>query len=176
MTGDGSPASDRDEGQGSTPDDPTARVGERLHVLAAGAEQIVEVVARASRMRATEVHALVAIASAEGTGLPTTPGDLAQALRLTTGAITGLVDRLVHSGHVHRLPDTADRRRVRLVCREPGHAVVGEVLGTLAGRARAVMLALTTEERCAVDRFLDEVGFATAAYLHAHDVRRPGSD
>ncbi|GAA4540019.1 MarR family winged helix-turn-helix transcriptional regulator [Pseudonocardia xishanensis] len=156
--------------------DPVVRIGERLHVLAAGAERIVEVVARASRMRATELHALVAIASAEQAGAPATPGDLAQALRLTTGAITGLVDRLVRSGHVRREADTADRRRVRLVCREAGRAAASELLHTLAGRANAVLLALTAEERGVVDRFLDDVGFATTAYLHTHEIRRPLSD
>src|SRR5262245_21254277 len=44
-----------------------------------------------------------------------TPGQLATATGLTTGAITGLVDRLDRAGFVRREADPADRRRVRLV-------------------------------------------------------------
>lgn len=153
------------------PEETVPRIGERLHVLAAGAERVVEVVARTRALRPTEVHALVAIAGAERLGAPATPGDLAQTLRLTTGAITGLVDRLVRSGHVQREPDAADRRRVRLLCEESGHAVAGELLRTLADRASAVLLGLSVEERHVVDRFLAEVGFATSAFLHAQDSR-----
>ena len=39
-------------------------------------------------------------------------GDLAQASRLTTGAITAVIDRLERVGLARRVPDPADRRRV----------------------------------------------------------------
>lgn len=39
-------------------------------------------------------------------------GDLAQASRLTTGAITAVIDRLERAGYVRRVPDPSDRRRV----------------------------------------------------------------
>lgn len=41
-----------------------------------------------------------------------TPGDLARATGLTTGAVTALVDRLQDAGYVVRDSDPADRRRV----------------------------------------------------------------
>src|ERR1700759_2314571 len=40
-------------------------------------------------------------------------GDLAEASRLTTGAITAVIDRLERAGYARRVPDPADRRRVR---------------------------------------------------------------
>lgn len=43
---------------------------------------------------------------------PTTPGRLAEALGLTSGAITGVIDRLEEDGFVRREPDPHDRRRV----------------------------------------------------------------
>ncbi|MBV9580629.1 MAG: MarR family transcriptional regulator [Chloroflexi bacterium] len=43
---------------------------------------------------------------------PATPGALASALGVTTGAITGLVDRLAAVGFVQREGDPSDRRRV----------------------------------------------------------------
>jgi DNA-binding MarR family transcriptional regulator len=39
-------------------------------------------------------------------------GDLAEASRLTTGAITAVIDRLERAGLARRVPDPADRRRV----------------------------------------------------------------
>jgi DNA-binding MarR family transcriptional regulator len=41
-----------------------------------------------------------------------TAGQLATASRLTSGAVTAVLDRLEAAGYVHRIPDTADRRRV----------------------------------------------------------------
>jgi DNA-binding MarR family transcriptional regulator len=39
-------------------------------------------------------------------------GDLAQASRLTTGAITAVIDRLERAGYARRVSDPSDRRRV----------------------------------------------------------------
>ena len=39
-------------------------------------------------------------------------GDLAEASRLTTGAITAVIDRLERAGIARRVPDPSDRRRV----------------------------------------------------------------
>ena len=47
-----------------------------------------------------------------GTRGPMTAGQLAEAVRLTTGAITGVLDRLESAGLVRRIRDTNDRRRV----------------------------------------------------------------
>lgn len=43
---------------------------------------------------------------------PATPGWLAQKTGLTTGAVTGAVDRLERAAYVRREPDPEDRRRV----------------------------------------------------------------
>lgn len=41
-----------------------------------------------------------------------TAGELAEASRLTTGAITAVIDRLERAGLAQRVPDPSDRRRV----------------------------------------------------------------
>jgi hypothetical protein len=41
-----------------------------------------------------------------------TPGWLAEMTGLTTGAVTGMIDRLERAGYVRREPDPEDRRRV----------------------------------------------------------------
>jgi DNA-binding MarR family transcriptional regulator len=43
---------------------------------------------------------------------PATPGWLAEMTGLSTGAVTGLVDRLERGGYVTRAQDPQDRRRV----------------------------------------------------------------
>lgn len=43
---------------------------------------------------------------------PVTAGELARATGLTTGAITGVIDRLARAGFAAREPDLADRRKV----------------------------------------------------------------
>jgi DNA-binding MarR family transcriptional regulator len=43
---------------------------------------------------------------------PTPAGELARRLGITSGAVTGVIDRLERGGWVHRLADASDRRRV----------------------------------------------------------------
>jgi DNA-binding MarR family transcriptional regulator len=52
---------------------------------------------------------------------PVTAGELAERTGLTTGAITGVIDRLEKAGFVRRVKDPADRRRV-IVEPVPGRA------------------------------------------------------
>ena len=49
---------------------------------------------------------------------PLTPGRLAELTNLSTGTVTGVIDRLEKVGFVHRTRDSADRRKV-LVTRAP---------------------------------------------------------
>jgi DNA-binding MarR family transcriptional regulator len=46
---------------------------------------------------------------------PLTPGRLATLTGLTTGSVTGVIDRLERAGYVERRRDDADRRKVRVV-------------------------------------------------------------
>jgi len=43
-----------------------------------------------------------------------TAGDLAEHAHVTTGAVTGILNRLERAGYVTRVPDPTDRRRVRV--------------------------------------------------------------
>jgi len=43
---------------------------------------------------------------------PVTAGQIARHTKLTTGAVTGLIDRLEKKGYVERVEDPGDRRRV----------------------------------------------------------------
>jgi DNA-binding MarR family transcriptional regulator len=58
----------------------------------------------------TDLHCLNAIEN--GGGL--TAGQLAREAGLTTGAVTGVIDRLERAGFARRVPDPGDRRRVKV--------------------------------------------------------------
>ena len=58
----------------------------------------------------TDLHCINIIENSEGL----TAGELAVEAGLTTGAVTGVIDRLEHAGYARRVPDPSDRRRVKL--------------------------------------------------------------
>src|SRR5262245_30563874 len=67
---------------------------------------------------------------------PMTAGELARRTGLTTGAVTGVIDRLERSGFVRRAKDTSDRRRVII---EPlTQHIVREIGPLFASMARAM--------------------------------------
>ncbi|HVY20006.1 MAG TPA: MarR family transcriptional regulator [Bauldia sp.] len=70
-----------------------------------------------------------------GAGETVTPGDLARATGLTSGAITGVVDRLERGGYVRRVRDTEDRRKVYVRITQGGRT---KAYGLYASLSRAV--------------------------------------
>jgi DNA-binding MarR family transcriptional regulator len=59
-------------------------------------------------------------------------GELARSSGLTTGAITGVIDRLERAGYARRAADPADRRRVLVEPTERAREVGWELFGRLA--------------------------------------------
>jgi DNA-binding MarR family transcriptional regulator len=66
---------------------------------------------------------------------PKTAGELAEQTGLTTGAITGVIDRLEGAGYARRAKDPADRRRV--VVEPVGERAASEIGPVFEGIARA---------------------------------------
>lgn len=77
---------------------------------------------------------------------PSTAGELARRLDLTTGAITRVVDRLVRRGYVHRSADPADRRRVVIVIDDEATARVGAQFAGMAAQFEASVAAYDDEQ------------------------------
>jgi DNA-binding MarR family transcriptional regulator len=89
-----------------------------------------------------------------------TAGALAEATGLTTGAITGVIDRLEQAGFARREPDPGDRRKVVVRATD----AVGERIGPLyEPMARATMAALASYRDNELALLLDFFARARAA-------------
>jgi DNA-binding MarR family transcriptional regulator len=92
-----------------------------------------------------------------------TPGRLAELSGLTSGAITGVLDRLERGGFVTRRPDPADRRRISV---EPVDGRVEELVAVLAPLDSAIDAVLAEDpidQRVAIAAFLRTAGGLVAA-------------
>ena len=56
---------------------------------------------------------------------------------LTTGAVTGVVDRLERAGYARRVPDPSNRRRVKIEVTDHCYATPDKIWGPLAAEWEA---------------------------------------
>jgi len=105
----------------------------------------------------TDVRALVAIMDAARAGRPMTAGALGAAVELSSASVTALVDRLERVGHVERVRDTHDRRRVVLSLTPAAMDAGGEFFGGLQRDLVDAMSGYADEELAVVHRFLAEM-------------------
>src|SRR5262249_46340906 len=101
---------------------------------------------------------------------PMTAGELAERTGLTTGAITGVIDRLEKAGFARRAEDPGDRRRVII---EPNRAKMQRVIGPLfegmAHAAAELCAGYTTDELSVIRDFT--VRAHQMAIAEAHKLR-----
>ena len=83
-----------------------------------------------------------------------TPGQLADALGLTAGAITASLDRLEARGFIVRSHDEADRRRVLVRTNPRAHAAVHPLFDGLVRASRELLDTYNTEQLTVIDDFL----------------------
>lgn len=106
----------------------------------------------------TDLHCLNAIENAGGL----TAGELATEVGLTSGAVTGVVDRLEHAGFARRVRDPADRRRVKVEVTPEFYARAERIWGPLAAEWEASLASrFTAAELTRIIEFLrltNEVG------------------
>lgn len=113
-----------------------------------------EAVAARRGLTATENKALDLLARRG----PITSGELARELRLTPGAITGLVDRLARAGYARRLPDPTDRRKT-LVAADVDRltAEMRPVFAPLIEAMEKLAAGYTPAQLAAIEHFVTEV-------------------
>jgi DNA-binding MarR family transcriptional regulator len=118
----------------------------------------------------TDVRALVAIMDAARTGAALTAGGLGAAVDLSSASVTALLDRLERAGHVRRVRDSADRRRVVLEMSDAAMAAGAEFFGGLQRDLVHAMAQYSAAELAVVRRFL--TGMTDVITEHA----RSGAD
>lgn len=133
-------------------------------LLVAEGTKIVGAFAALHGLHHTDVEALTRVLVAQERGAPMTAGALAEELGLTSGAITAVVDRLERAGHVSRVRDAADRRKVLLQYSPEGRALADEFFAPLLQNSGAVMDQFTPEELEVVRRYLAVTGADMAVH------------
>ena len=105
----------------------------------------------------TDVRALVAIMDAARRGEALTAGRLGEAVELRSASVTALIDRLERVGHLRRVRDPEDRRRVSLEMSDAAMAAGAAHFGGLQRELTAAMGGYSDEELAVVRRFLTEM-------------------
>ncbi|MQA34364.1 MarR family winged helix-turn-helix transcriptional regulator [Modestobacter roseus] len=117
----------------------------------------------------TDVRALVAIMDAARSGRPMTAGRLGEAVELASASTTALLDRLERVGHLRRVRDPEDGRRVVLEMSESAMSAGAEHFGGLQRDLAAAMAGYTDEELALVARFLQDVIEVAGRHAHGTD-------
>jgi DNA-binding MarR family transcriptional regulator len=90
-----------------------------------------------------------------------TAGKLAELAGLTTGAVTGVIDRLEHRGFARRVQDPEDRRRVRVEVTRAFYGRADKIWGPVRADWGRALARFSNEELELITQFLrasNEVG------------------
>ncbi|WP_229069941.1 MarR family winged helix-turn-helix transcriptional regulator [Actinoplanes sp. DH11] len=135
-----------------------------LNAYSSEAQHIGHAFANRNNLHATDMHALLAVMQAERDGAPLTPGRLGEAIGLTSGATTALIDRLERGGHLRRSRESNDRRVVHLRYGDAGMQLAMAFFTPLRPHTDRVMEKFSVEELQAVEKFLDGMTAALVEY------------
>jgi DNA-binding MarR family transcriptional regulator len=135
-----------------------------LNTYSSEAQHIGHAFANRNHLHATDMHALLAVMHAERHGSPLTPGTLGEAIGLSSGATTALIDRLEKGGHLRRSRESKDRRVVHLRYGDAGMTLAMAFFTPLRPHTDAVMDQFSVEELAAVEKFLTGMASALVAY------------
>jgi DNA-binding MarR family transcriptional regulator len=101
-----------------------------------------QTIARRAGINATDMECLDLIIM----GGPATAGEIGRRTGLSSGAVTGLIDRLEKLGLVERTADPNDRRKVLVKVREDRIGPIGRQFEPLAKRMQALLASYSREE------------------------------
>ncbi|MGW3118064.1 MarR family winged helix-turn-helix transcriptional regulator [Streptomyces sp. NPDC001107] len=97
-----------------------------------------------------------------------TAGDLAARAHVTTGAVTGILNRLERAGYVTRRPDPTDRRRVRVAALPDAEARVREVYEPYYARLNELFADYSPDEIAVLTDWFTRASALAAGYLEEH--------
>ncbi|WP_367132884.1 MarR family winged helix-turn-helix transcriptional regulator [Saccharothrix sp. HUAS TT1] len=84
---------------------------------------------------------------------PITAGRIAELSGLSTGAVTGVIDRLERAGYVRRVRDPHDRRKVLVEVTVDDEGAVADLFVGALDTLREVLAGFTPEERDVLERY-----------------------
>jgi DNA-binding MarR family transcriptional regulator len=102
----------------------------------------------------TDHKALDLVGQAEG---PLTAGRIAELTGLSTGAVTGVIDRLEQAGFVRRVRDLRDRRKVLVEIAPVDEERFLPLFQSALDFTRDVLERFSSEERNIIERFQNEM-------------------
>jgi DNA-binding MarR family transcriptional regulator len=85
---------------------------------------------------------------------PLTAGRIAELSGLSTGAVTGVIDRLERAGHVSRVRDPHDRRKVLVEVNKVNEKRFARLLGDFVADQQRLVASYTDEQLAAVEDYL----------------------
>jgi len=113
-----------------------------------------EIVARKLGLNATDTRCLDLIARSGENDV--TAGDLSRATGLTTGAVTGILDRLEKAGMVERVRDANDRRKVTVRPIPEAMLRVGAYYDRLGAAMAKLASSYRTQDLQLIQEFLEK--------------------
>jgi DNA-binding MarR family transcriptional regulator len=126
-------------------------VGEASRAMQASVDAVDEAAARLLGINRTDLRCLDELLRLGEAA----PARLAERLRLTTGSMTTLLDRLERGGYVTRSPDTHDRRKVIVRPTDLTWQRAKEIYGPIAAEGERALAELSSEQLRAVLRYLE---------------------
>lgn len=120
-------------------------------------QQLSDASQRYMRLGRTDMRALHFLIVARNTGEVVTPGAISQHLGISSASTTKLLDRLEAGGHVTREPHPSDRRALAISITEETFEAANATVGRQQAKRFHAAARLTSEERAAVTRFLNDM-------------------
>lgn len=124
----------------------TEGIVERIQVLARLFDRSMEATLAESGL-ATRTYRVLGRLRYQGPPYRLSAGQLAEAMGLSSGAMTNRLDRLEQAGLIRRLPDPDDRRGVLVEPTEAGHAAWDTTVSTQADREIRIASVLSESEK-----------------------------
>jgi DNA-binding MarR family transcriptional regulator len=143
----------------------TEGIVERIQFLNKRFGQSMEATLQEFGLESREYHLLGKLRS-YGPPYRRSPGQLADDLHLSSGAMTNRLDRMEEAGLIRRLPDPSDRRGQLIEPTEQGHAMWDKAVGTQARIEAALADTLTLAEKEELHRLLRRLMTAFPAKAH----------
>lgn len=136
---------------------------QRLHEWTVASAELDQHLATFLGLPGSDANALGHILWSAEEGRPLEPAQLARRIGMTSGATTALLNRLEQAGHVRRVRQDADRRRVTLYPEPDARRSAQEFLAVAGAEIADVVRSASQDELEAVIAFVTRLNDAAAA-------------